>query len=148
MTIEELKRVVRRYYEEAITKDDYRMIDEFFDKEVVLEGGGTPPVHSGEQMKEMLRGYRVSFPDGGAEVEDIIAEGDKVAVRGHYYGTQKGEFMGMPATNKYVRTPFFDLWEFRNGKVVHSWSLADASDLLTQLGMMPARQPMTEHVPA
>ncbi len=78
---------------------------------------------------------RAAFPDLHVTAEDIIAEGDKVVVRGTISGTHKGEFMGIPATGKEGRVTGISTFRLADGKVCEGWAESDSLGLLIQLGL-------------
>jgi predicted ester cyclase len=80
---------------------------------------------------------RQAFPDGGVVIEDIIAEGDKVAVRFSFHGAHQGEFMGIPPTGKQVIVSGMDINRIVEGKLIERWAVFDMLSLLQQLGVMP-----------
>lgn len=75
-----------------------------------------------------------AFPDVQMTIEDMIAEGDKVAVRYTFRGTQQGETQGIPPTGKYVNVPGIFICRCRDGKIVEEWDIWDDLGLLQQLG--------------
>ncbi|MFO0724348.1 MAG: ester cyclase [Myxococcota bacterium] len=85
--------------------------------------------------------FLTAFPDIQFTVESLVAEGDLVAGRGYFTGTQKGPFAGIPASGKPVKVAFMDLWRVEKGKVVEYWGAPDRMSLLQQLGAMPAQKP-------
>jgi steroid delta-isomerase-like uncharacterized protein len=80
-----------------------------------------------------------AFPDMHMDVEDVVGEGDKVVARVRYTGTNKGDFMGTPATGKSVDAQLFDMFLFGDdGRVREHWGVMDALRLMQQLGLVPA----------
>lgn len=73
------------------------------------------------------------FPDGCHQIDEIIAEGDKVVTRGMFSGTQKGELMGVPPTGKRVQFSFIHIDRIVDGKVVKHWGQADLFSMMQQL---------------
>jgi predicted ester cyclase len=100
MSLEGNKAIVRSIFEDGLNKGEVDKIAEmtapdFFDHDIHVETG----IPEGpEDMKEALIAIRRGFPDIDVTVEDIIAEGDKVVVR----GTHQGEFNGIPATGRQI----------------------------------------------
>jgi steroid delta-isomerase-like uncharacterized protein len=84
-----------------------------------------------------------AFPDFGLTIADMIAEGDKVAARGSFTGTHRGDFMGIPATGKAIDVAIMEIWRFANGKAVESWVQMDALGMLQQLGVVPMPEQAT-----
>jgi len=76
-------------------------------------------------------------PDGQTTIDDIIAEGDKVAVRATMTGTHQGDFMGIPATGKPVTISGIDVTRFHEGQSVEHWGQWDMAALMQQLGVAP-----------
>lgn len=92
-----------------------------------------------EMVKILIAGYHTGFPDSKTQVEHMVAEGDMVMIYSIYTGTNKGEFMGMPATNKSVRIEQVDIIRFdASGKAVEHWAVIDQLTMLQQLGVIPA----------
>jgi predicted ester cyclase len=71
------------------------------------------------------------------KLEDIVAEGDKVACIWTATATHKGEFMDMPATDKRVTMKGIHIDRIADGKIVQTWGLSDALGLMQQLGIGP-----------
>jgi predicted ester cyclase len=70
-------------------------------------------------------------------IDDLVAEGDKVAARYKWTGTHQGIFNGIPPTGKRVTITGLDLWRLRDGKCVEHWNQEDNLGLLQQLGAIP-----------
>jgi steroid delta-isomerase-like uncharacterized protein len=77
------------------------------------------------------------FPDYKVTIEDLIAEGDKVVGRYTISGTQKAEFMGIPATGKKINFNGISIYRLVDGKVMEMWSLLDTVSIMQQLGAAP-----------
>ena len=80
---------------------------------------------STEQAKQFFAMVYQAFPDLHAEVHDVIAEGDLVAVRSTYTSTHQGEFLGIPATGKQTTTNGVDYFRMQDGKQVEHWGGPD-----------------------
>ena len=80
---------------------------------------------------------RSAFPDMQATIEDMIAEGDKVAVRYTGTGTHKGELMGIPATGKQIAVTGIEIIRIAGGKMVERWEAFDNLSFMQQLGVIP-----------
>jgi predicted ester cyclase len=75
-----------------------------------------------------------AFPDLQTKIEHIVAENDLVLVFLNFTGTHKGEFRGMPPTNKKVNIRSADLYRIENEKIVEHWDVVDQLNLLQQTG--------------
>lgn len=91
-----------------------------------------------EGFKKGLTKFRTAFPDFRYTVEDEITVGDRLVHRLAGKGTQKGEFMGTPATGKQVTWSEIHIGRIVDGKVVEHWGLGDSQGLMQQLGVVPA----------
>ena len=81
---------------------------------------------------------RSAFPDFRIDVEDMLAEGDKVAVRIVLSGTHQGEFLGMPGSGRRFSAAGIDIVRVRAGQVVEHWGVTDTLGMMQQLGALPA----------
>jgi predicted ester cyclase len=80
--------------------------------------------------------FRASFPDVHMEVVDLIAEGDKVVGRFRCSATHLGEWLGhAPTGRRFERVDEVSIFRFRDGRIVHAWSLEDSLSRLRQLGL-------------
>jgi steroid delta-isomerase-like uncharacterized protein len=95
---------------------------------------GAPPGLAG--FVRAVDALRAAFPDLQVTIEDMVAEGDRVATRYTLRGTHGGDFLGIPATGKSVTVSGFDLVRFAHGKVVEHWSTQDDLGLLQQIGLI------------
>ncbi len=135
MSIEENKTIVRRYQEIYNSNDLDRLT------EVVSEDVLTPNIMPGiptglEGAKAAHRLMLAGFPDYETVIEDIFAEGDKVAARITVTGTHTGEFIGIPATGKRVQFTGIYIARISNAKIVEHWGEEDSVSLLQQLGVL------------
>ena len=97
---------------------------------------------SKEGVKQFFTMNRAAFPDLRMEVQDLIASGGKVVVRGRFTGTHEGDFMGMPATGRSVDVQVIDILRFNDeGKVAEHWGLFDELRMMQQLGAIPEGPP-------
>jgi steroid delta-isomerase-like uncharacterized protein len=129
---------MRRAYE-LITAGDIDGFAELLADDMIEheETPGLAPTKEG--VKQFFTMYRAAFPDLRMEPEDIIASGDRVAVRARVTGTHTGEFMGMPATGKSVDVQLVDIVRFADDGLAHEhWGVFDALGMMQQLGVVPA----------
>ena len=90
-----------------------------------------------EGLKKMMGDFHAAYSDLKTTVVDVIVDGDKAAAIYHMTGTNTGDFMGMPATNKTFDIHGIDWMRFENGKSVEHWGFMEEMKMMTQLGMMP-----------
>ena len=80
---------------------------------------------------------RASFPDIQWTVEELISEGDKVAARFTMRGTHRGQFMGVPPTEKTIAVQALNIYHLKNGQIVKEYGAPDMLGLLAQIGALP-----------
>jgi steroid delta-isomerase-like uncharacterized protein len=97
---------------------------------------GEPPGLEGFRYRMgMMHG---AFPDLHFNIDDQVAEGDKVVTRGTMTATNTGSFMGMPSTGKAVQVSYIDILRFTEGKLFEHWVQMDMLGMMQQLGVVPA----------
>jgi len=134
---EENKELERRIYEEIYNKKNMAAIEQFVATDWVCHPP-LPGMASGiEGMKQQHAMTNAAFPDMQVKLEDIVAEGDKVACRWTATATHKGEFMGMPATGKQVTITGIHIDRIAGGKIVETWNYSDMMEAMQQLGTKP-----------
>ncbi|MBK8035347.1 MAG: ester cyclase [Chloroflexi bacterium] len=82
--------------------------------------------------------YEVSLPGYWIEAEDLVAEGDKVVVRGMIHGVHTGPLLNILPTGKEVSFAIFITYRIANHKIVEHWMLVDMLTLMQQIGALPA----------
>ena len=112
--------------------------------ELVAEGfvrhsaaAGRPGVRSRDDLLSFLRAEREAFPDGAETIEDIVAEGDRVAVRHRFTGTQLGPLGRRPPLGRRMTADYLAIYRVAGGQVVEAWAEWDNLDGLVQLGHLP-----------
>lgn len=95
------------------------------------------PLYGGEGYLSVVHWMRQSFPDVHWKLEDMVAEGNVVAVRWTLSGTHKGAFMGMPATGKHFSTSVMNFYYFNDeGKVVNDIAAEGMIGILRGIGIL------------
>jgi predicted ester cyclase len=89
-----------------------------------------------EDLKQHIALFESAFPHYVVLAEDMIAEGDKVAVLARFKGTHLGDLMGIAATHKQVDLPFIIIYRIAHGKIVEHWKSVDQMSLMKQLGVV------------
>ena len=137
MTVETNKATIRRIVEEIQNGDNLALIDELLAPNFVnhTPAPGLSPDREG--IKQLLSMFRAAFPDGVMTIEEMIAEGDKVATRKTYRGTHQGQFLGLPPTGRHISVGLIDMMRLVDGKVVEHWNVGDDLSMLQQLGVLP-----------
>jgi steroid delta-isomerase-like uncharacterized protein len=118
------------------TRDRYF---DLYDENVATYGfaPGLPPGVEG--LKHFYAALWAAFPDAKVTIEEMVAEGEKVAVRYTFTGTHRGEFLGIPATGNQVHSPGMTILRMSGGKCVERHNLTDTLAIMQQIGAIPAR---------
>lgn len=131
------KVLVRRLFDEGINGGNSAVVDEVVGPGYVNHDFPLPSPGP-EGFKQMLGMFRGGFPDLHVALEEVLLEGDKVATRGTWRGTHRGEFMGVAPTERQVTVAYCDIWRVENGKLAENWVQMDLLGLMQQLGVAPA----------
>lgn len=102
------------------------------------------PVRSLDEFIALQQEFMTTFPDQHVRLDQIIAEGDHVAIRATYTGTQSGPMGDFPASGNKVDGPFIAFFRIQSGKIAELWVEWDNVDMLTQLGIFPPPEPNNE----
>ena len=134
------KHIAQRWFDEVWNQGRESSIDELLSPEGVGFGlaEADTEVHGPAQFKPFARNMRNAFPDFHIKIEDMLAEGDKVAVRFQVTGTHKGDGLGFPATGNKIDLTGITIIQFAAGKLVHGWNNWDQLGMLRQLNVSPA----------
>ncbi len=139
MSAEDNKALVRRWFEELFNEAKLHVADEIVTPDHVSHDTSTPEHPPGpEGERQLVNLVRGAFPDGRISIEDLVAEGDRVAVRWTFRGTHRGVFMGIAPTGKEVEMGAMDLLRIAGGKIAETWSNVDMMAMMRQLGAVPA----------
>ena len=88
--------------------------------------------------RQAISAFLNAYPDSRFPIDDVIAEGDKVAIRHSLRGTHQAAFQSIPATGKQVKVSAIATFRVVNGKIAETWLDADILGMLQQLGAIPA----------
>ena len=134
MAIDENKTIVRDFF--ARNDREKKIPEEMCAPGFTAYLPGQPPMDL-EAFKKVVASY-AAFSDYHNTVEDMVAEGDKVAFRFERQATHTGEFMGVPASGKQVSWMTIGIVRLANGKIVEFWNSPDRMGMLQQVGVLPA----------
>jgi steroid delta-isomerase-like uncharacterized protein len=130
------KALVERWFDEVWNMGRADAIDEMFAAEGVAHGLGED-LHGPSEFKVFHATFRGAFPDVRVQMDDMIAEGDRVAYRFTATGTHRGGDLGFAATGRPVRFLGMGSVRIANGRIVEGWNVLDQLGMLTQLGVVP-----------
>jgi predicted ester cyclase len=135
--LEANKAIYSRLVDHLINARDYGVIDDVVAPDVHSHDPfpGVPP--GSEGLRKTFEIFHGAFPDLHAEIEDLIAEGDKVVARLRATGTHRGEFMGQAPTGGVIDYAEVVIVRIAGGRIVEHWAVADALALMQQIGAIP-----------
>ena len=133
MSAEENKAIFRRYVEEVTNQGKLDLADEIFDQYLAHQPDGSTLQRGPEHVKRFTGEFRSAFSGFHCDIEDQIAEGDRVMTRWRMRGIHQGEFRGMAPTGKEMELNGIGIFRFSpEGKVVESWDSYDQLSLMRQ----------------
>jgi len=136
---EENKAVLRRWFDEVWNNARADVIEELFDENGIAHGlsdDPSNPIRGPRDYKPFYEAFRQGFPNLKVIVEDMVAEGDKVAARCSVRGSHEGEFLGRAATQSPVEITGITIVRIYNGKIVEAWNNFDFMRLHQQVGLL------------
>lgn len=128
--------LVRRFYDEALTKRNINIFDELVAPDMIDHSPSTS-ANSIEEAKATMAAFLGAFSDIKAMIDGIVVVGDTVISRYTMSGTNDGELMGMPATNRPVSVSGIAIERVGGGKFHERWENWDEVGFMTQLGRIP-----------
>jgi steroid delta-isomerase-like uncharacterized protein len=137
----EANKAVVREFAEAINARDWKRLDKTVAPDFVRHSSAAPAVRSREELKRYVQSEFEIFPDGEESIEDMVAEGDKVAVRHSFRGTQLGSMGPYPPSGKRMVADYLAIYRLAEGVIVEAWAEWDNLSGLQQLGHVPAAEP-------
>ena len=140
MTIEDNKALVRRFIDEVFLQGRAEAVEELLADDFVPHTWGKTGAGQQELIAAIKR-VQAGLSDTRMTIEDMIAEGDRVAVRLTSHAVQTGPFMGLPPSGKAYTIGEIHIFRLRDGKVAEHWHEADFMGMMRQLGALP--EPVT-----
>ena len=129
------KEFARRWNEEIWGQQNTDIIDDLVDEDFVGYDPSRPePVRGPEGVREVVEMLFSAFPDTQVDLEEIVAEGDRIAMRITASGTHEGEFMGIEPTGEEMEVEVMSFQRIEDGKAVEEWQIVDTLGMLQQLG--------------
>jgi steroid delta-isomerase-like uncharacterized protein len=138
--------LARAFYEPFNTGDvsvyDRVLAEDWMDHPLVP---GQAPGREG--FKPIVLFFRSAIPDMQLVNEDILVDGDKVAVRSTFRGTHQGALFGIPPTGKPIEAMAIDIHRIENGQIVETWHVEDWLTVFAQLGVTYSVAPAAAATP-
>ena len=135
---EKNKAVMHRFYDEWVHSGNEDALEEIIAPDCPLYFGSTFMGTGPEAFKQTRTMMYAGFPDLHWTIEEMVAEGEKVAERLTARGTHEGEFMGVAPTGKRVEFQGMAIFHISEGKVLESRGMPDMLGLMQQIGAVPS----------
>ena len=133
----DLKDLIREAFHQMIERGDPASVDEFLASDFVGHNSAFPPVYGRDGFREFISIYTTGLSNRHTDVEDILVDGDRVAVRATYHGKNTGSMLGMPATGKTVAVKSLVVFRMAGDKAAEQWANNDDLGMMQQLGVVP-----------
>jgi predicted ester cyclase len=134
------KELLRRFYKEVYVDWDMSLVDAVvsprFTSHDWPDGGPTGP----RAFRQYYAAIRAAVPDARYEVDDLIAEGDRVVVRWRLLGTHEGSFQGIAPTGRPIELKGIAIYRVDGGKLMERWVVSDLHGLLEGIGASSAQE--------
>lgn len=135
MPLENNKQLIRDYFKAFLAKD-VGWFKEHIEPGFRRHDPGLPFQVVGPEGVERLADFLLpAIPDMRIDLDDVVAEGDKVVVRLTLRGTHRGDLAGIAPTGRAIEVGVMDLFHLRDGKMSEHWALFDNLGMLKQLGV-------------
>jgi predicted ester cyclase len=139
-SVEQNRAIALRFAQEGWgTKPNWEKIwDELVSPNLIYHFNSTAqPIVGLQANKEFSKSLFQGFPNIRQNIEDTLAEGDKVVLRTTLQGTNTGEFLGTPSTGKSVKVNDFTMLRFSGGQIVEMWYECNLLEVMQQMGLVP-----------
>lgn len=132
---EQNKALVRRVYEDVISRGDLDLVDQLFGADYrETDPANDVDTETPEGVRQEVAGYRSAFPDLVMTVEEQLADGDRVATRFSCRGTHRGELLGVPPSGAQIGMTGIAIHRIADGKIAEAHWNWDTLGMLKQIG--------------
>lgn len=133
----EENRAVVRAFVRAVNEQDWPVMEGLVEPDFVRhsEAAGEPPVRSREELVDYLVRQFEMFPDASETLEDMIAEGDRIAARHRFTATHRGFLGSHPPTGRRLEATYLAIYRIEGGRLAEAWVEWDNLHALRELGL-------------
>jgi len=137
VTAKSNKRIMERFTSEFLPTGNVSLAEEFLSPDIVMHFGGEQQ-HGRDAYLAVVTANRDAFPDLVWTADDMVADGDTVAVRYTMTGTHRGTFAGVAPTNRHVVAQSMAFYRLADGKIVEERAQLDMFGVLQQMNAVPS----------
>ena len=139
------RQIVQRFMDECWNQGNLNAVSELVADDCRYHDPVFPSLTSGaENLKNHIQTCRSGFPDLMFTIDDTIAERNEVVIHWTGTGTHKGQFLGMPPTNKKASVTGTSIFRIEGGKIVEEWANWNLMTMMEQLGIAMAPQAQSD----
>ena len=128
------KEVVRYWLDQAWNHRRISVVNEVIDKDFFFHDVNAPVIRGQTGMREWVQGLETALQDNSLSVDDLVAEGDKVACRLSFEAIHNGDLFGIPPTGRKIRSGALFIVQMVEGRFRAAWQVWDLFGVLRQLG--------------
>ena len=136
MSPEQIKALAQRFLDQVFVQRDMDALDQLFLPDAVIHDPGAE-YRGAAAIRKGVEALFTGFPDFQFNVEDQIAEHDRIAIRFRGGGTHDGPWRGLQPTGKSMRYTGVVIMRFENQRIAEYWGQSDVLSILQQLGFVP-----------
>jgi steroid delta-isomerase-like uncharacterized protein len=139
MTSADNQHIAYRFFDDVFNRGDLATVDQIFAKDYVGHSSANfgRPIEGPGGIKDFVTMYRRAFPDIHFTFKDVIAQGDKVAVRWTTRGTHQSDLFGIAPTGKIMEVTGLGIAQIVDGQIRVSHSEVNMLSMVQQLGAIP-----------
>ena len=132
--VEANKEFYRHYIEDTWNKRNPAALDRYLAPDFIEHNTNLPPGLEGR--KKFMATVLTAFPDYHAEIQDVVAEGDRVSAWVVWTGTNDGPYDGRPPTHNKLRFTTADFFRIADGKIAEHWDVVNVLPRMIALGLI------------
>lgn len=129
------KSIVRRFYSEVLNAGNFGSIESMV-REDFIDNSGYEIQQGIVNLLKRVSSLRSSIQDFMVEIQEMIAEGDRVVVKWRAKGLIKSEYLGLKAEEKRIDVEGYDIFRMLNSKIRERWQVLDSLQVYQQLGLI------------
>ena len=128
------KALLRRFYKEVYVDWNMALVDEVVSPRFTSHDWPDDGRDGPQAFREYYAAIRSAVPDARYDVDDLIAEGDRVVVRWTLRGTHNGDFRGITPTGRPIALKGIAIYRVDHGKLMERWVVSDLHGVLEDIG--------------
>jgi steroid delta-isomerase-like uncharacterized protein len=135
LTTDQRVAIAREYVNRVFNGRDVEGARDYFTSEITFHALTVGTLNGVDAVVPVLGGLIAALSDIQAEVQDVIASGDQVALRQIVKAKHTGDLLGMPASGSQLQWDAVDIYRINDdGKISEQWAFEDFAAILTQAG--------------